>query len=125
MGGRDGTFIQHKDYRQAQREIVAAHSTDVMWSDAGRFLWTVERIKWCYTLSAKIEPRIVLKVPQLAGRLNHVKYTPRQHFREPWQDSDYFFKGGEDMRAFPFGRVYPDNQPTSGVVLTTGHCEDE
>jgi hypothetical protein len=125
MGNRDGTFLQHKDYRQAQREIVAAHSTDVMWSDAGRFLWTVERIKWCYTLSAKIEPRIVLKVPQLAGRLNHVKYTPRQHFREPWQDSDYFFKGGEDLRAFPFGTVYPDNAPSRGVTLTTGHCEDE
>jgi len=125
MGGRDGTFLQHKDYRQAQREIVAAHSTDVMWSDAGRFLWAVERIKWCYTLSAKVEPRIVLKVPQLAGRLNHVKYTPRQHFRSFDEDSDYFFKGGEDHRAFPFGTVYPANQPTTGVTLTSGHCEDE
>jgi len=123
LGGRDGTYLQHKDYRAAQQEIVAAHSTDVMWSDAGRFLWAVERIKWCYTLSAKVEPRIVLLTPQIAGRLDHVKYVPAQHFREPWQDSDYFYKGGTSQRAFPFGTVYPENAKT-GVLPTWGHCEE-
>jgi len=128
MNGRDATFLQHKDYRAAQNEIVAAHSTDVYWSDAGRFLWTVERVKWCYTLSAKVEPRIVLKTPQIAGRLNHVMYTPRQHMRSPWQDSDYFMKGGEEVRSFPFGTVYPPNAPIAGVTLVSGtgsHCVDD
>jgi len=96
-----------------------------IWSDAGRFLWTTERTKWCYTLSAKVEPRIVLLTPQLAGRLDHVKYTPAQHFREPWQDSDYFLKGGTSSRTFPFGTVYPDNARDRGVTPTGGHCEEE
>ena len=124
LGGRPGTFLQYKDYRAGGREIALSRSSDFYWTDAGRFLWTVERLKYCYTLSTQIEPRIVLKVPQLAGRLDHVLYTPEQHTRDPWDDSDYFYKGGEESRAYPYGTVYPDNT-RGGVTLTTGHCEDE
>jgi hypothetical protein len=99
MGGRPGTFLQHKDYRGAQADINMAHLQDELWTDDGRFMWTVERVKWCYTLSGKVEPRIILKVPQLAGRINHVMYTPLQHFRSFDQDSDYFFKGGVSERT--------------------------
>lgn len=124
MNGRDATFLQHKDYRATTPEINAARLQDEIWSDAGRFLWTVERIKWCYTLSAKVEPRIVLKTPQLAGRIDHVMYAPMQVARSPWQDSDYFYKGGVEHRTFPFGRVYPDNARTIGVVPSDGHCDE-
>lgn len=95
------TRFEHKDYRQAAPEINMAHLQDFVWSDDGRFLWTVERIKWCYTLSLKIEPRIILQVPQLAGRLDHVMITPEQHFRSPFQESDYFMKGGVSERQSP------------------------
>jgi hypothetical protein len=101
MGNRPATMFQHKDYRSARVEITAAHQSDVMWTDAGRFLWAAERVKWCYTLSGKMEPRIVLKTPQIAGRLDHVMYTPVQHFRSHDQDSDYFFKGGVAERPGP------------------------
>jgi hypothetical protein len=95
------TRFEHKDYKQAAPEINMAHLQDFVWSDDGRFLWTVERVKWCYTLSLKIEPRIILQVPQLAGRLDHVMITPEQHFRSPFQESDYFMKGGVEERAAP------------------------
>jgi len=100
-GGRPATYLNHKDYRAAAPDIQMSRSQDTYWTDAGRFLWTVERQKWCYTLSAKVEPRIVLRTPQLAGRLNLVKYTPAQHFRSYDQDSDYFFKGGVASRDEP------------------------
>jgi hypothetical protein len=99
LGGRPATFIQHKDYRGARRELREARYTDDIWTDDGRFLWTHERLKWCYTLSGKVEPRIILKTPQLAGRLNHVRYVPAQHLRDFDQDSDYFYKGGESSRT--------------------------
>lgn len=130
LGSRDATYLQHKDYRLTGPELRAARLTpDQIWSDDGRFLWTNERMKWCYTLSAKIEPRIVLKTPQIAGRLNNVVYTPEQRLRSPFQDDlpeDYppFLKGGEMHRAFPFGRVYPPNAPVVGVVPTTGTCDE-
>ncbi len=104
MGRRDATFLQYKDYTKTTTELRTARMlNDEIWhsSDGGRFLWTRERVKWCYTLSGKIEPRIVLKTPMLAGRLDHVLYTPEQHFRSPWEDSDYFFKGGVEERPAP------------------------
>ncbi len=121
LGGRPGTYLQHKDYRAGATEIALSNSDDFYWTDAGRFLWTVERIKFCYTMSSQIEPRIVLKVPQLAGRLNLVKYTPVQHFRDFDMDSDYFYKGGVESRTM--STVYPEHAKTTGVTPTEGHCE--
>jgi len=99
MGNRPGLFIQAKDYRGAMPDVSQAQLGQEIWTDDGRFMWTVERNKWCYTLSGQVEPRIILKVPQLAGRINHVKYSPLQHFRSYDQNSDYFFKGGESSRT--------------------------
>ena len=121
LGGRPGTYLQHKDYRAGVTDVALSHSNDFYWSDAGRFQWTVERVKYCYTLSAQVEPRIVLKVPQLAGVLQRVRYVPRQHFRDPWDDSDYFYKGGLESRTM--AKVYPDNA-RAGVVPTDGHCQE-
>jgi len=101
MGSRAGTFIQYKDYRGAQQDINMARLERDIWTDDGRFMWTVERLKWCFTMSGKVEPRILLKVPQLAGRINHVMYTPLQNLRSWDQDSSYFLKGGVSYRAQP------------------------
>ena len=99
LGGRNATFFEHKDYRGARRDLNVARMGDDIWSDDGRFLWTSDKVKICYDVTGYVEPRIILKTPQLAGRLDHVKYTPAQHFRSPWEDSDYFFKGGVSMRT--------------------------
>lgn len=99
LGNRPATFLQHKDYRMAGPDLRLARLTDDIWTDNGRFMWTTETLKWCYTLSGKVEPRIILKTPQLAGRINHVMYTPLQHLRSFDQDSDYFYKGGVDHRT--------------------------
>lgn len=102
LGGRPSTYLEHLDYRQAQSELTELNNTDRFWfSDSGRFMWTQEDLKWCTTVSGKVEPRIVLRTPQLAGKIEHVLYTPVQHLRSFDQDSDYFFKGGENSRAAP------------------------
>lgn len=102
LGNRPGTYFEHLDYRQALPEIRALNETDMYWvTDSGRFMWTQETKKWCFTASGKIEPRIVLRVPQLAGKIQHVMYTPVQHLRSFDQDSDYFYKGGLSSRESP------------------------
>lgn len=101
MGGRPGTYFEHKDYRSADSEAAMLRNKQDWWSDDGRFEWVIEQSKWCYTLSGKVEPRIVLRTPQLAGRLDYILYTPATHFREPWPDSPYFYKGGEPSRPTP------------------------
>jgi len=68
------------------------------WSDNGIFSWAYDGILWCYKLAAKTEQRILLRTPQLAGRIDHVMYEPTQHLRAWDPDSDYFLDGGISNR---------------------------
>lgn len=73
------------------------------WSDNGTFLWTMLTPKvWCIDLAAKVEPRLILRTPQLAGRLTDVVYVPLQHTNDPLPSQDYFVNGGVVTgRPFP------------------------
>jgi hypothetical protein len=73
------------------------------WSDSGRFLWTILTPHvWCIDAAAKVEPRLILRTPQLAGRLTDVAYCPLQHTNDPLPSQDYFVNGGIST-----GRPYP------------------
>ena len=73
------------------------------WSDGGAFLWGLKPpVNWCIDLIAKVEPRIILRTPQLAGRLTDVVYVPLQHTNDPLPSQDYFVNGGVTTgRPFP------------------------
>jgi len=102
LGNRSGMRIEYKDYRFITAEIAA---TDDMIggfykaSPDGRFNWSLVRDGPCFKIQAETEPRIILRVPQLAARIQHVKYVPQQHIREPDFDSPYRFKGGVSTRG--------------------------
>lgn len=97
-----GTYLQHVDYRQTAREAAAAKMSQRVWvTDEGRFHWVLDSISWCYVIKGKIEPRVILRLPQLSGRITDVMYEPLQHFRTADQDSDYFVKGGVPHRSAP------------------------
>lgn len=93
------TYRQYVDYRQAQPDVNLLRGKEDFWTDNGIFSWAIEQTKWCYKLSAKTEQRIILRTPQLAGRIDHVKYTPLQHLREANPDSVYHLDGGVSVRA--------------------------
>lgn len=71
----------------------------VFWTDSGVFSWTTEFVKWCYKASLKTEQRIILRTPQLAGRIDDVKIEPLQHIRSSDPASSYFKDGGVSIRA--------------------------
>jgi hypothetical protein len=102
LGNRPGMRIEYKDYRFITAEIAA---TDDMIggfykpSPDGRFSWSLVRDGPCFKIQAETEPRIILKVPQLAARIQNVMYVPQQHIREPDFDSPYRFKGGVSTRG--------------------------
>jgi hypothetical protein len=100
-GNNAATFYEHLDWRRAAPEEAAGNLGGTYWTDDGRFHWTAEFVKFCYTISAEIKWRIVLLTPQLAGRINYVVYSPLQHFRDWDPESPYFFKGGEEDRPSP------------------------
>jgi len=99
LGGRPATYYEYKDYRGAM--FPQLRGKQDWWTDDGKFEWVIEQLKWCFTLSAKIEPRVLLRTPHLAGRINNVQYCPTQHTRQPFQDDAYFVKGGDSSRTAP------------------------
>lgn len=66
------------------------------WSDGGRYLWHFKPpTNWCVQWLAKVEPRLILRTPHLAGRLTNVAYSPLQHEPDAHSDDPYFVLGGE------------------------------
>jgi len=102
LGGRPAMRIEYKDYRFITGEIAATNDLIGGFyqpSPDGRFSYSLVRDGRCFKIQAETEPRIVLKTPQLAARIQNVQYTPLQHLRVPDSDSSYFFKGGVSTRS--------------------------
>jgi len=104
VGGRiPATYIEYIDYRQASVDVANltgfAGAPDFFWTDNGMFSWAVTQQRWCYDLALKVEPRVVLRTPHLAGRLDYVKYIPLQHLRESNPASPYNMDGGVSLRS--------------------------
>lgn len=100
LGNMPVTYREYVDYRQAAADVnLLGGKEQFFWSDNGVYTWALEQIKWCYKLSAKTEQRVVLRTPQLAGRIDYVRYSPLQHVREPDPSSPYFADGGVSIRG--------------------------
>jgi hypothetical protein len=99
VGGLPVTYMQYLDYREAAIELpFLQNKEDFWWTDGGRYSWALDQNLWCYLIAGKIEPRIVLQAPHLAGRVDHVRISPLQHIRDPFPTSSYFADGGVSLR---------------------------
>jgi len=99
--GREVTYLQYKDYNADMAMLRGAEGAPYWVVEGGRYLVTARQKAWCYVLMVKTEPRIVLQTPQIAGRVDHVKYVPRLHTRQPFQTDLYFVDGGLSVRPEP------------------------
>jgi hypothetical protein len=96
------TYWEYIDYRQVRTELAPMGGGSKFvpfWTDNGRFLWVTEYVKWCLDMTAKIEPRVVLRAPHLAAKLTNVMYTPLVHLRDWNPDSPYWQDGGVSIRG--------------------------
>lgn len=101
-GGIVSTFFEYFDYSAPNGVLQAIRDGLVMneyWTDGGRYLWTTQRTLWCLDWAAKIEPRLRLLTPHLAGRIQDVQYGSRKHRRDDSPDSGYHFDGGVTTRS--------------------------
>lgn len=99
VGGQAVTFLEYFDYGNA--DIAQALGNMVLGRVEGAFLTWPRQTNQCVVWQTKIEPRLVLRTPWLAGRLQHVQYCPLQHEREPFPESPYFVDGGNVDRPGP------------------------
>jgi hypothetical protein len=92
--------MEYTDFRQAQADVnLLRGSQSFFWTDQGFYSWATSYVKWCYMLSLKVEPRVVVRAPHLAGRIDAIKYTPLQHERDRDPSGAYFADGGVSLRA--------------------------
>lgn len=103
LGSRPITYFEYFDYSQGPSQAISnARLGNYFWTDGGRFLWHQKPpTNWCVQWLAKIEPRLVFKMPHLAGRLTNVQYCVLQSPRDPHPDGDYFVDGGVQWRQPP------------------------
>ena len=102
LGNREAIKLQYVDYRFINGEIAATDNLLGNFyrpSPDGRFSWSLVVDGPCFKIQAEIEPRVILRTPQLAARIQNVKYVPLQHTREPGFDDPYRFKGGVSTRG--------------------------
>lgn len=99
-GNRAVTYMEYMDYSKSCLPALSGIvGSQEFWTDGGRFLWTNAKNAWCLQWLCKVEPRIVLRTPQIAGRIMRVRYAPLQHFRDADPASSYFVNGGATYRA--------------------------
>lgn len=101
VGNFPVTYMEHVDYTAGARDVALLRGKEVFWTDRGRYEWALDSQLFCYELVAKIEPRVVLRTPQLAGRIDSILYSPLQHVRESDPDSPYHLDGGLSIRPTP------------------------
>jgi len=100
FSARGGTirtlFWEYYNYSQdVMPDISGLGGGTYFWSDGGVFLWGLKPPdNWCLEVISKTEPRLILRTPQLAGRLTNVAYTPLQHVDDPLPSQDYHVNGG-------------------------------
>ena len=94
------TTLEYLDYRASEPERALLRGMEeYWWTDNGMYSWAYDGEKWCYKLCLRMEPRVVLRTPQLAGKIENVMYEPLQHLREPDPDSPYHYDGGVSVRG--------------------------
>ena len=99
VGGRAVTYLEYFDYTNPS--LASALSNLVLARVEGAFLTWIRQANQCVVWQSKVEPRLVIRTPWLAGRLQNVVYCPTQHDRDAFPSDPYFVDGGRTSRPGP------------------------
>lgn len=99
-GGVSTLFLEYFDYSNASMSS-ALEGNMILARVEGAFLTVPKQKNFCVQWQSKIEPRLVLRTPWLAGRIKNVQYCPLLQPRQPFPDDPYFVDGGVTSRSGP------------------------
>lgn len=99
LGSRAVTYMEYFQY--SNPSILTALGNMILGQIEGPFLTWPRQTNQCVVWNAKIEPRLILRAPWLAGRLQNVVYCPLQHEREPFPEDPYHVDGGKTSHPGP------------------------
>lgn len=99
VGGRSTLYLEYFSYNNP--EIRDTLGKMVLGEIEGAFITWPRQTNLCVQWQSKIEPRLVLRTPYLASRLQNVVYCPIEHVRDPFPGESYFVNGGQTSRPGP------------------------
>ncbi len=99
IGGRAVTFLEYFQFNNPS--ISDALGNMALAKIDGAWLIVPVQTRQCIQFEVKIEPRLVLRTPWLAARLQNVVYCPIQHTRDTFPDDPYHVDGGKTERDGP------------------------
>lgn len=117
MGGRPVLYWEFFNQANGQANQLVNFMQDpfVRWTDGGIFEWRYRQRNGCYEADFTMRPRIILRTPFLATRIQDVSYEPLTHSKQWEPDSDYFFAGGATNQ--PQRQYYTDYSTTTPVTI--------
>lgn len=102
MSIQGGTSVLYMDYFQWSNPAIRdALGNMVLGTIDGAFITWPRQTNMCVVWQSAIEPRLVLRTPWLAARIQNVVYCPVQHEPEPFPNDPYYVGGGVTTRSGP------------------------
>lgn len=116
LGGFPVTFWEWWNHANAMSNAIQQRATGLTWTtDGGMFRWMSDFAKGCLKLTTKFKPRLRMRTPQIAWRINNTAYQPLQHFADWDPDGAYFTDGGVSTGENP--RYYTAWSPSTPTTL--------
>lgn len=102
QGGRAVTYLEYFQYTNPSIDSALVGNMVLARAlENGAYLETVDQTRTCITWQATIEPRLIMRTPWLAGRIQNVKYCPLLMNRQPFPTDPYWVNGGTQTRPGP------------------------
>lgn len=120
MNGIPVTYWEYFNQANGQaRELERLGRASHTWTtDSGMFRWFSRERNGCFEWDFITKPRIIMRTPFLAGRIQNVAYEPLQHTRMPFPDDAYFVNGGRTNA--PTSSFYLEYDNTTPIVMGGG-----
>lgn len=93
VGGIATTYLEYFDYGNPDIDKVLADGM-VNARREGAFLTTLSQTLWCVKWQSKIEPRLIMRTPWLAAKVQNIMYCPIEHDPTSFPGDPYFTDDG-------------------------------
>lgn len=102
------TYIQYFDYSNPmiQQELNSLVGSQFTVTNGGMYMWTFDRSLYCYNLVAKVDPRLISRMPFLSARLTNVGYNTPIHTLDGFPGAVYGTPAGGSTVGTGVGYLY-------------------
>lgn len=86
---------------EAMRFMNIAGSPNARTLNGGVYSVVRSEKNWCVNYALRIKPRLIMRTPFLAARIDNVNFALRHYVRSPYHGDIYYANGGQTYRTAP------------------------